>query len=280
MIVYLNGQFVPEAAATVSIFDRSFQYGDGLFETIRFANGKPFHWEPHLERLAHGAGFLGIRLPFDSPKLAAAARELVRLNGTPEGMLRITLSRGIGQRGYSPTNADHPVLAMSLHPTEPMPAAPRSWRLHTSSFRLPDHNPLAICKTANKLIQVMARAVAETGGAEEALLLNTRGEVCETSSGNLFWIMNRRLHTPPADAGLLPGVTRSVVLDLAPRLGLTVAESRIDLPAFMTVEGAFVTLSSLGIVEVAAVDGTPMATSPHTRSLSRAYQDLFHSETA
>jgi aminodeoxychorismate lyase len=280
MMVYHNGAFVPEETAMVSIFDRSFQYGDGLFETIRFANGRPFRWESHLERLARGTRLLGIRLPFDAPTLAAAAQELVRLNQTPEGMLRITLSRGIGPRGYSPTRAQQPFLAMSLHPMEPTAAPTRSWKLHTASLRLPDNNPLASCKTANKLVQVLARAEAEAAGADEALLLNTHGEVCETSSGNLFWIVEDQLHTPPADIGLLPGVTRSVVLELAPQLGLTIEESRIEPPALLTADAAFVTLSSLGIVEVAAVDGNPIPTSPRTHSLFRAYQQLLQSETA
>src|SRR5260221_13204572 len=102
MTVFLNGQFVPEAAATVSVFDRSFLYGDGLFETMLVSNGKPFRWLPHMERLEGGAEFLGIKIPFTREALAGFAAELIAQNQMPEALLRLTLSRGIGVGGYVP----------------------------------------------------------------------------------------------------------------------------------------------------------------------------------
>ena len=116
MTVFLNGQFVPEAQATVSVFDRSFLYGDGLFETMLVSNGKPFRWPQHCERLERGAKFLGINIPFTRDALARFAAELIAANQMPEALLRLTLSRGVGVRGYSPKDADIPTLVMSLHP--------------------------------------------------------------------------------------------------------------------------------------------------------------------
>src|SRR5215469_42970 len=109
MIAFLNGELVPEEQATVSVMDRSFLYGDGLFETMLVHNGMPFRWSEHMERLERGAEFLKIRVPFTSAALLDFARELVRANRMPESLLRLTLSRGVGVRGYSPKGAAHPL---------------------------------------------------------------------------------------------------------------------------------------------------------------------------
>lgn len=279
VIVFLNGQFVPESEARVSVFDRSFQYGDGLFETIRISGGRPFRWAQHLERLERGARFLQIQVPFGNEELEAAMNELVQLDAVAEAVLRIALSRGAGQRGYSPAGADQPLLVMSLHPTEPMPVTPENCRCFTSTLRLVETDPLTGFKTNNKLVQVMARAEAEQNECDEALLLNTRGEVCETSSGNVFWVEGDCLLTPPVEAGPLPGVTRATVLELAPTLRLTTDERSVKSDTLLQANGAFVTLSSRGIVEIVALDGNALQTSRHTASLYQAYRRLVAEET-
>src|SRR5438034_4703745 len=130
MLVFLNGQFVPEEKAVVSVFDRSFLYGDGLFETLRVYGGKPFCWPQHLDRLQRGAEFLNLRLPLAPEALRGFAAQLIEENHLPESLLRITLSRGVGPRGYSPKGADQPVLIMSLHPAPVVDMMnPPQWRL-------------------------------------------------------------------------------------------------------------------------------------------------------
>jgi aminodeoxychorismate lyase len=274
MTVFLNGQFVPESQATVSVFDRSFQYGDGVFESLRLCQGQPFRWNQHLARLAEGAAGLGIALPFTNQALRDALDRLVQTNDLTDALLRITVSRGVGPRGYSPRGATRPTLVMSLHPLpEAAGRADLRWTLATARLRLQPGDPLLRWKTANKLLQVLARAEAEAAGADEALLLNTRDAVCETSSGNLFWIENHRLLTPPVADGLLPGITRSLILELAPGLGLTPAEETAPRQRLINSAGAFVTLSSLGVVEIGSLDGHPLRTSPHTARLRMAYLD-------
>src|SRR5690242_10966358 len=110
MIVFLNGQFVPEERAVVSVFDRSFLYGDGLFETLRVLNARLFRWSQHVDRLQRGADYLRMWLPFSPGTLETAALELVKVNQMPDALLRLSLSRGVGKRGYSPAGADQPVL--------------------------------------------------------------------------------------------------------------------------------------------------------------------------
>jgi branched-chain amino acid aminotransferase len=272
MLVYLNGRFVPEAEATVSIFDRSFLYGDGLFEVMRVFRGKPFRWADHMERLRRGAAFVKIQPPFLESELHKAALQLVEQNTLPEALLRITLSRGVGHRGYSPKGADNPTLTMTLHPApgadgQPPPAG----RVITASFRLPANEALAQFKTCNKLPQVMARAEADAAVADEALLLNTNGEIVEGSSSNLFWIAEGKVCTPPLTSGILAGVTRIVVLELCEKLGLPSGEKSITPAALRRAEGVFLSLSSWGIWEVASIDGEVLPRSPVTRRLQEAY---------
>jgi len=274
MIALINGQFVPEEQAVVSVFDRSFLYGDGVFETIPVYGAKPFRWAQHLERLTRGADFLKIRLAFAPKELRVLAGELIEKNQMPDGVLRVTLSRGVGERGYSPKDADSPLLLITEHPA---PAAevenPPRWRMITSSYRLPASDPLSSFKTNNKLLHILARAEAGAADAEEALLLNTNGEVAEATSANIFWVYRDTIYTPPTGRGSLPGITRAVVLEICQALGLPTNKRVIKPESLRNAEGIFLTLSSLGIVLVCSLDGEPVSESAEVEKIRRAYWD-------
>lgn len=281
MIVFLNGQFVPEEQATVSVFDRSFLYGDGLFETMRVANGKPFRWWDHMERLRTGGDFLGIKIPFGCKSLEKFAAKLITQNKMPDALLRLTVSRGVGPRGYSPKGADKPVLVMTLHPAPGAPVSgPARWKLVTASFRLPAGENLAHFKTANKLAQVLARAEADAANADEALLCNTEGFVVEGASSNLFWIEGDTVCTPPLASGILAGVTRALTLELCQQLGVPFAERQITPDGLRGASGVFLTLSSLGVVSACHLDGSALAESPVMEKLRCAYGELLARESA
>ena len=302
MLVFLNGRIVPEEAAVVSVFDRSFLYGDGLFETLRVFNSKPFRWGQHLERLRRGAEFLKIRLPLQGDALRGVAEQLISRNQMPDALLRVTLSRGVGIRGYSPAGAENPTLVMSLHPAPGAPvsgpafgdggsahAGPEAgasnprlrprWKLVTSSFRIPANEPLAQYKTCNKLPQILARAEADAAGADEALLLNTDGLVVEAASSNLFWIEGNAVCTPPLATGILAGVTRAVVLEICASLGVATHEAGTTVSALRRCGGVFLSLSSWGVVEAKSVDGQTLKSSTLVARIRRAYRDLLHAET-
>jgi branched-chain amino acid aminotransferase len=273
MIVFLNGQFVPEEQAVVSVFDRSFLYGDGLFETMRIYRGAPFRWPEHFRRLEQGAEFLNIRLPHPEATLRDFIDHLVRRNQMPEAILRLTLSRGVGRRGYSPQGADEPTLVMTLHPAPDAEGQPiPQWRVMTASVRLPANEGLAQFKTCNKLPQIIARAEAEAVGADEALLLNTLGEVVEAASSNLFWIKDSIVCTPPLASGILAGVTRVAVLEICGQLGLPTREAGISPEELARVEGIFLSLSSWGVIEVTALDNQAVARSPYVERIQEAYK--------
>ena len=279
MIVFLNGKFLPEAEAVVPLNDRGFLLGDGLFETMRVANGKPFRCAQHLERLTRGADFLKIKLPFTPKEIQKFAGELIEQNTLSEAILRVTLTRGAGARGYSPKNSGPPTLAMTLHPLPPVNAdEPVQWSLVTSSFRLPAGDALASFKTTSKILNVLARAEAEEQGADEALLLNANGEVAETAGGNIFWVYQDKICTVPTGRGVLPGITRAVVLEICQSLGLETNKRIIKPEQLRNAEGIFVTQSALGIVPVVAFDGVPVAPSPLVDQIAAAYHEVLTKE--
>lgn len=280
MKVVLNGNLVPEEQALVSVFDRGFLYGDGLFETIAVHNRRLFRWPQHVARLHRGAEFLQMSLPCTSTELLRHATDLVRANEMPEGLLRITVSRGVGLRGYSPKGADRPTFVMTTHSARDVPAStPRQWRLITSSFRVMAREPLATFKTCNKLPQILARAEAESRDANEALLLNTDGELAEAASSNLFWIEKDTTCTTPLNSGILAGVMRDFALELCVSLRIRVEEKSARPEALHQAAGVFLTMSTLGIVEVTALDDRLLRSSNLVQRLYAAYREALIKET-
>ena len=273
MQVFLNGNFVPEKQAVVPASDRGFLLGDGLFETMRVAGGRPFRFAQHLERMTRGADFLKIKPPFTPKELEKFAAQLIEQNKLPDAILRVTLTRGPGGRGYAPNGKGRPTVVMTLHPAPSLEHSIK-WSLVTSSFRIPAADPLASFKTTSKILHIMARAEAAERGADEALLLNTTGEVAETAGGNLFWIHDDTICTPPAGSGALPGVTRAVVLEICRTLGLKTSERASKPEALRNSVGLFITQSALGIVAVTAFDGAPVTPSPLMDRIARVYHQM------
>lgn len=272
--VLVNEQFVLEADAKVSIFDRSFRYGDGLFETLRVYGGVPFAWEQHLERLRHGSEFLRIGLPFKAGELRHLAGELIRRNQMSEAVLRLQLSRGAGRRGYAPSGDESPLLVMTLDEAPPVDAHPPArWQLITSSLRLPVNDPLSKLKTCNKLTHVLAAAGAQERGAQDALLLNTDGCVVETTCANLFWIQDGVVCTPPLVSGALPGVTRAWMINLCSKLGVGCRERNAAREDLLHAGGVFLTQSVREIIDVTRLDDGVLRMHPLVGTLRQAYRE-------
>lgn len=281
MVIFLNGNFLPSAQALVPVNDRGFMYGDGLFETTRVINGRPFRLAQHLERLVRGADYLKIPLPFTPKEIIKFVDELVRVNEMPEAVLRVTLTRGVGERGYTPAATAKPTLVMSLHPLPPQhDDAALRWSMITSSYHIPASGAISSFKTTSKILHVFARIEAQERGADEALLLNTNGEVAETAGGNLFWVFQDKICTVPTGRGVLPGITRAVVLEVCQALGLETNKRVIKPQHLRNAEGIFVTQSVLGIVPVSAFDGEAVRPSPLVDQITSAYNDMLRKESA
>ncbi len=279
MVVYFNGEFVPEEQARVSVFDRAFLYGDSVFETMRVCHRRVFRWHQHIERFVRGLELLRIQCPVPLPQLRDAARKLIDQNHLEDALLRLTLSRGVGPRGYSPAGADSPLLVMALYPSPAIDAPnPLHWRLITSSMRLAPADPLASVKTGSKLLQVLARMEAEAAHAEEALLVNTNGEVAEGAGANLFWTRGPVVYTSPTAVGVLPGITRAVILEICASQNIVVKKRLTKVEVLHSSDALFLTNSVQGIIEVDSLDGHVFPGSAMVERLREAFGEVFRKE--
>jgi branched-chain amino acid aminotransferase len=253
---WLNGSLCLVEDARVPVLDRGFLYGDTLFETVRFSNGR-VHWlSRHLARMGVAAERLGFVLPRPLSELPALIEQVISANQCIEGVIRITLSRGMGSRGPNPSGASHPTLLISQ---SPMPAGleelrQRGYRLTASPWRKPAPDTMPNwAKHGNYLNSVMASKAAFDCGADEAYILAHDGSVAECATGNLFFVSRDELWTPDASSGALLGVMRSIVLDVSRHIGLRVHEGRVDEAVWQAADEVMLTNAVRGVMPVAAM---------------------------
>lgn len=282
---FLNGCFLGEDEASVSIFDRGLLYGDGLFETLRtygpygssvWTRGKAFRLEAHLQRLAQSAAFLQIPLPFKKDEIKEALRELLRRNGLSEAYVRITLTRG-RLTGRLDLHAKEPTLLIVTREFEPYPARlyREGMKAIISRTRRSPSSPVIQHKTLNYLPNILARAEALQSGADEAIFLNTAGFLTEATVSNLFLVKEGEVFTPPVSAGLLPGITRAVVLEICHRNSIPSREKNLRPRELARADEAFLTNSLMEIMPLCFVKGRPIGNGRVggvTRRLRRLYR--------
>ncbi|MBU6950943.1 branched-chain-amino-acid transaminase [Hahella sp. HN01] len=262
---WLNGAIVPAAEAAISVYDHGLLYGDGVFEGLRFYQRTPFRIERHLQRLQDSAAALGITLPYDADALREGISALISRYDGESGYLRLVVTRGPGNLGLNPRNCATPnvfILAdqLSMASSE---AQEKGLKLIIASVRRTVGAGLdPRVKSLNYLTSILARMEANVAGADEALLLNERGQVAEASAENLFIVRQGRLLTPPTSDGALAGVTRSVIMELAQANNISVSERTLTPYDLYTADECFLTGSGAGILPVAEVDGRPLRTSP------------------
>lgn len=270
--VYLNGRFVAADTAGINASDRGFLYGDGLFETLRVYDAHPFALESHLSRLAASAAF--VQLPVPAVKWAAVIAKLLRRNELSDAWVRITLSRGVSERGLDLPKAPSPTLLITAGGIDPAVATRqrRGVRLVTVPFRRDPY--LAPHKTLNYLPGVLGKAAATRAGVYDALFTDARGRLFETTTANIFVLKGTELRTPGSD--VLPGVTRALVIEAAEKQGLRVRERPLSLRELAGADEAFVTSSIVEVLPVLAVDQMRIGArpGPRTRQLQQAYRDL------
>ena len=279
MEIFLNGEFIQEEEARVSVFDRGFLYGDGVFETLRVYNGKPFLLDRHLGRLAHSLGGLYINDPYDFEQWYDYVKELIVRNNAKENILRIQVSRGVGKRGYTSSGNYSPTAVISLHDAPPVNDKEHQLDLIAASGILTDHDPLSTLKTSNKLVNIIAMREAERAEAHDAVLFNGQGYTTETSSSNIFIILEGKLYTPPLASGCLAGITRGYVLELAAELGIDSLQKDLELEQLKNSEGFFLTNSIQEIQPVKSLNGDSINQSPVTSELQRVYRQKVTSAT-
>ncbi len=280
--VWLNGALLPEAEARVSLFDRGYLYGDGLFETMRAYGGRIFRLRRHLERLAEGARAINLSYAPEQNEIEKIAEELLQANGLTDAYLRLTVSRGLGL-GPLPGENLAPTVSLIARPLQlPSPETyERGWKAILVESALSPGSRLSQLKPLSYLDKTLAKMEAKKAGVDEAILVNSRGEITEASTSNLFLVKGNDLLTPPAEAGLLAGITRAAVLELAPALSLQVVETRLTPADLSSAAECFLTNSILEVMPLTGVGEAPIGEGQPgriSRKIHKAYQNLVKSE--
>ncbi|MDO8837848.1 MAG: aminotransferase class IV [Parvibaculum sp.] len=274
MIVWLNGELAPAGETRIDPTDRGFLLGDGLFETMLVRRGRVVFLDAHLLRLRHGANAIGLALPFDPARIAAACTALLdanRLADAPRAALRLTLTRGPGPRGLALPADPKPTLLITAASAA---APPAGLSAIVATPRRNNRSPSAQLKAIAYLDNVLAKEEARARGAEEALMFNIDGHLACASAANIFIWDGDRLITPSVDCGILAGITRAAILELAPDFGIEVLEDRIEATHLSHIGGAFLTSSLMGMVPLTRIDGKALPAHPETARLNAAYELL------
>ncbi|MSQ40465.1 MAG: hypothetical protein EXR55_02145 [Dehalococcoidia bacterium] len=282
-VLFVNGRFVTEEEPAISALDRGFTLGDGVFETMRSANGRVFRLSQHLERLHQGATVLKLPLPQEE-KLAVALQEVLsRIAGAP-AIMRLTITRGIDKgRGIAIPATSTPTIAIRAGPFVPLPgeAYNQGFRAFVSSLRRNETSPLSRIKSCNYGDNILAREEARERGYDEALLLNTRGDVACATTANLFMVTRGKLSTAPVESGILPGITRACILDLASSLQIPTDETSFTLTSLLQADEAFLTNTAIGIMPLTRVGEHAIGSGkpgPVTQKLAAAYEKQLEAE--
>jgi branched-subunit amino acid aminotransferase/4-amino-4-deoxychorismate lyase len=252
-----------------------------LFETMRAYSGKVFLLEAHIGRLAQSARELGINV--DSGKLRAAVEATMHANQLRDARIRLTVSAGEGETAPDPATCRRPIVLVVSRPYVPYPQAiyDSGYRAIVSSFRRNSLSPLSRMKTANYLESLLARQEARKAGVDESICLNEKGHVAEASMSNIFMVSGENLSTPSLHSGILPGITRSVVLELAARLNIRAFERDITPGELFSADEAFVTNSLIEVMPLTVIDGNRVGSGvpgPLTCRLMAAYREMVGSE--
>jgi branched-chain amino acid aminotransferase len=281
--VYISGKFVPAEQAAVSVFDHGLLYGDGIFEGIRVYGGRVFLLREHIERLYESALAIRLQIPIAPPEMTQAVEETVRKNGIDDGYVRLVVTRGSGSLGLDIRRTSNPqviVIAdtISLYPPE---LYENGLKLITAST-IRNH-PGALSpriKSLNYLNNIMAKIEGTDAGTVEALMLNHNGEVSECTGDNIFIIRNGVLKTPPADSGILEGITRNAVMRLAREAGIEVRECVMVRHDIFTADECFLTGTAAEVIAVISLDGRQIGSGkpgPVTMDLLQRFRDLTRS---
>ncbi|HYN08590.1 MAG TPA: aminotransferase class IV [Vicinamibacterales bacterium] len=278
-VVYVNGKIADAEHASVPVFDHGFLYGEGVYETLRTYQRRPFLFDRHMRRLRQSASLMALDVPFSDAELHARIDETVAAHPElashlgqgsggqdAEAYIRVLLTRGVGELTYNPAATPKPSLVIIVKPFPVPPERTFSQGIKLALVSVRRNHPQALnpmIKSNNLINNALAMQEALRQGAEEALMQNQAGELVECSQSNFFVVRDGRVLTPPLSAGLLPGITRELVLELAAELGISGGESRLTPADLERVQEAFITGTTREVTPVIAVsdqtigDGKP-----------------------
>lgn len=276
-LVYLNGALIPLNEAKISILDYGFLFGYGLFETMRAYSGKIFRLNSHLERLKKSAD--GMSILVNIAELETAVTDTILANHLLNARVRLTVTIGEGSSVPDPQTCGQPTVLVvaTKYISYPPEVYQRGYRVITSSIRRNSQSPVPRMKTLNYLESLLSRGEAKNAGMDDALLLNENGHLAEATTSNVFLVSHNTLRTPRMESGILPGVTRGIILELAAGLGVKAVEADISPGELLRADEAFLTNSVIEIMSVTAVNGKTIGSGEPgtlTQKLTAAYKNL------
>ncbi len=279
MKIWLNGKLINKAEARITVFDHGTLYGDGVFEGIRAYGGKPFQCQAHVDRLFQSAKEIRLAIPYTKQELTEAIAETLLANNITDGYIRLVVTRGAGTLGLSPFKCSSPnvfIIAdqIALYPEEMYEKGMAV--IIAKTIRTSPRMLKPSVKSLNYLNNILAKIEAIDAGVAEAIMLNEQGNVAECTGDNIF-IVNKQgqLMTSPTRAGILEGITRAVVMQLAGELGIPLKEKDITPEDLYTAEECFLTGTAAEVIAVTKIDGRTIGQGnpgPLTRKLSEAFR--------
>jgi branched-chain amino acid aminotransferase len=281
--IWLDGKWYDRDTAMVSVYDHGLLYGDGVFEGIRVYGGKIFRLAEHLDRLYDSAHAIWLTIPIPKEELTAVTEEAVRRSGIAEAYIRHVVTRGVGDLGLDPRKCPRPSVIIIVDTIKlwPEEVYENGLRVVTAGTPIPQRESLSPrVKSLNYLPHILAKIEGIQAGADEVIMLDSSGSVAEGSGQNIFVVKQGRLRTPPPHAGILKGVTRDVVIELAQAAGHEVQESMLNRYDLYTADEAFLTGTATEIVAIRQVDGRlvgPGKAGAITRDLRARFQALVRS---
>lgn len=280
--VMIDGHLVPPERAMVSVFDRGFLYGDSVFETIRTYGGRPFLLREHLRRLERSAALVLIDLPVGLDVLSDEVEHTVDAGGYAESYIRVMVTRGTGGLGLDPSSSHSPCRVILVAPLEPPGAEAYDRGIAAVTYetqRVAEATDAVGAKVGNYLVAALAMRRARQAGASEALIVDGRGTVVEGATSNVFCVDKGRLVTAPEEAGILPGITRALLLEAAAALPVEVELRAPTVAELFRAEEVLISSSIRELLPVTTLDGRPIgggAPGPVTRALHAAFRRKVH----
>ena len=283
MKVFVDGKFVDEKKAMVSVFDHGLLYGDGVFEGIRAYNGRVFKLTEHVARLFYSAKAILLKVPLSHKAICKAVCEACRRNKIRDGYIRLVVTRGVGTLGLDPNRCSNPQVIIIADKIQLYPKAFYEEGLNIVTVPTTRNHTNAVnpaIKSLNYLNNILAKIEATNAGCVEAIMLNHEGFVAECTGDNVFMIKDDKMYTPPLAAGALHGITREVAVDLAEANGVKVSEPNLTRYDLYNADEVFITGTAAEVVPVVKIDGRQIGRGKPgklTKKLMKAYQHLTNS---
>ena len=257
MLVYIDGEFVPKAEAKISVFDHGLLYGDGVFEGIRSYRGRVFKLDEHLQRLYDSAKAIMLEIPISIKAMEEAVLQTLRQNDLYDAYIRLIVTRGVGDLGLDPDKCPVPTIIIITDKITLYPQKFYKVGLEIVTVSTRRNYPEAVnprIKSLNYLNNILAKIEGKQAGVVEVLMLNAEGYVVECSGDNIFFVKDNVIVTPPTYLGILEGITRNTVIDLAGKLGLSVEERVFTRHDLYVADECFLTGTAAEVIPVVKID--------------------------